>query len=264
MSDVLRILRHAALTGYYDYRSIYTWRTWLVGWYLRVVSQVVFFALIGELLGSRARTHELLVGTSTLLAAVTSFIAVASTSWERRSGTLPLLVASPSRPMIVFAGRSVTFIGDALLTSLGSFFAAAAIFDLPLPWPRILLVVPLLLLVAVSSYMLALFLGGLVLRAMSTRNVVANLATGTMMTIGGVAVPVSYYPAPVQWLAQVLPLTHGLQAIRDTLAGEGAATILSNVALEALVGAGWLAAALLTFDRLAESGRRDGSIEFAS
>lgn len=263
MSHVLLVLRHAALTGFHDYRTIYTWRTWLLGWYVRVVSQVVFFALIGELLGSRARTHELLVGMATLLAAVTSFIAVASIAWERWSGTLPLLVASPSWPVIVFAGRSVTFVGDALLTSLGSFFAAAAIFDLPLPWPRVLLVVPLMLLVALSSYMLALFLGGLVLRAMSTRNVVSNLATGTMMAIGGVAVPVSYYPEPVQWLAQVLPLTHGLQAIRDTLGGEGSATILANVAFEAFVGLGWLAAALLTFDHLAESGRRDGSIEFA-
>lgn len=262
MRSVLHVLRRAALTGYHDYRGIYTWRTWLLGWYLRVVSQVVFFALIGELLGSRARTHELLVGMATLLAAVTSFIAVASTAWERWSGTLSLLVASPSWPVIVFAGRSVTFIGDAMLTSLASFFAAAAIFDLPLPWPRVLAVVPLMLLVALSSYMLALFLGGLVLRAMSTRNVVSNVATGTMMAIGGVAVPVSYYPEPVQWLAQVLPLTHGLQAIRDTLAGEGGTTILSNAALEALVGLGWLAAAIVTFDHLAESGRRDGSIEF--
>lgn len=262
MKQVLHVLHRAALTGYHDYRSIYTWRTWLLGWYLRVVSQVVFFALIGELLGSRARTHELLVGMATLLAAVTSFIAVASTAWERWSGTLPLLVASPSSPVIVFAGRSVTFIGDALLTSLGSFFAAALIFGLPLPWPRVLLVPPLMLLVAASSYMLALFLGGVVLRAMSTRNVVSNLATGTMMAIGGVAVPVAYYPEPVQWLAEVLPLTHGLRAIRETLAGEGAATILTNVGFEGIVGVGWLAAALLTFDHLAESGRRDGSIEF--
>ena len=262
MRHLLHILRYAALTGYYDYRGIYTWRTWVLGWYVRVVSQVVFFALVGELLGSRARTHELLVGMATLLAAVTSFIAVASTAWERWSGTLPLLVASPSSPVLVFAGRSVTFIGDALLTSLGSFFAAAAIFGLPLPWPRVLFIVPLMLLVAVSSYMLALFLGGLVLRAMSTRNVVSNLTTGTMMAIGGVVVPVSFYPEPVQWLAHILPLTHGLQAVRDTLGGEANGTILANVALEALVGLGWLAAALLTFDHLAESGRRDGSIEY--
>jgi len=261
---VLRVLRHAAATGYQDYKTIYTWRTWLIGWYLRVVAQVVFFALIGELLGSRARTHELLVGAAVLLATVTSFIAVASTAWERWAGTLPLLVASPSSAVVVFAGRSVTFIGDGVVTSLGSFLAAAAIFDLPLPWPRILLVAPLTLLVAVSSYMLAIFLGGLVLRAMSTRNVVSNLATGTIMAIGGVVVPVGYYPQPVQWLANILPLTHGLEAIRDLLAGEAAAEILPNVGLEAAVGLGWLGLALLTFNHLAESGRRDGSIEFAS
>jgi ABC-2 type transport system permease protein len=260
---VLRVLRHAAITGYQDYKTIYTWRTWLAGWYLRVVSQVIFFALIGELLGSRARTHEILIGAAVLLATVTSFIAVASTAWERWAGTLPLLVASPSSPVIVFAGRSVTFIADGVLTSLGSFFAAAVIFGLPLPWPHVLLIVPLTLLVALSSYMLAIFLGGLVLRAMSTRNVVSNLATGTIMAIGGVAVPVTYYPEPVQWFANLLPLTHGLQSIRDVLNRAPAADILANVALEALVGLGWLGLALLTFNRLAEGGRRDGSIEFA-
>jgi hypothetical protein len=37
--------------------------------------------------------------------------------------------------------------------------------------------------------------------------------------------------------------------------------VLTSAGLEALVGAAWLAVAILTFDRLAERGRASGSIE---
>ena len=37
--------------------------------------------------------------------------------------------------------------------------------------------------------------------------------------------------------------------------------VLTSAGLEAVLGAGWLAVAFLTFDRLAERGRANGSIE---
>lgn len=262
--NVLRVLRYAALSGYHDYATIYTWKTWLAGWYVRVLFQVAFFALVGRLLGSDARVHYLLIGNAVMLAAIGGLFAVAGTTWERRQGTLALLVASPSSPVIVFTGRSAWALTEGLLSSVTVFFVAAPLFGLDLPWPRALLYVPIVALVAASSYTLGTFLGGLVLRAMSTRNVVANMTWGTILAICGVNVPLDFYPEPVQWLAHGLPLTHGLEAIRDLLAGATAAEILPNVVLEAAVGASWLGLALLTFNHLAEQGRRDGSIEFAT
>jgi ABC-2 type transport system permease protein len=259
----LRVLHYAALSGYHDYAGIYTWKTWVAGWYVRVLFQVAFFALIGKLLGSDERVHFLLVGNAVMLAALGALFAVAGTTWERRTGTLGLLVASPSSPVVVFTGRSVWALTEGILSSVTVFYVAAMIFGLDLPWPRSVLYVPLVAVVALSTYALGTFLGGLVLRAMSTRNVVANITTGTMLAVCGVNVPVDYFPAPVGWLAQVLPVTHGLQAIRDLLAGPGAWDVLGNVGLELVVGSGWFALALLTFNRLAENGRRDGSIEFA-
>jgi ABC-2 type transport system permease protein len=99
---------------------------------------------------------------------------------------------------------------------------------------------------------------------MSVRNVVSNLAQTTLMALAGVNVPLAFWPAPVRWLANALPVTHGLAAVRQLIAGSDAGPVLANVGLEALVGACWLALALLTFDRPASSGRRDGSIEFTS
>ncbi len=262
LRHTLHVLALAARNGFLDYSVTFTWKTWLSGWYLRVLAQVVFFALMGRLLGSTEQVHYLLLGNAVMLAALGSLFAVAGTTWERRAGTLPLLVASPSSPVVVFVGRSTWALVDGFLSSLGALFVVAPLFDLGLPWPRALLIPLLVALVGASAYALGTFLGGLVLRAMSTRNVVANVAWTTILAIGGVNVPVDFYPRPVEWFAHALPLTHGLQAIRDLVGGAPLATLLPNVALELAVGTAWLALALLTFDRLAEGGRRDGSIEF--
>lgn len=260
----LRVLRYGIANGFAEYATIFTWRSWLAGWYVRVLAQVSFFALIGKLLGSTERVEFLLVGNAMLLAAAGTLFAVASTSWERWTGTLPLLVASPTGAVTVFMGRSMFWIPDALASALGTFVAAALIFDVALPWPRVLLVFPIAILVALSTYCLGIFLGGLVLRNGNLRNLVANLTWLTIGAIGGVNVPLSYDPAPLRLLADGLPLVHGLRAVRGVLDGAPPGAVLAQVAAEGAVGLAYLVLAYLTFDRFAEHGRRDGSIEFAT
>ena len=75
--------------------------------------------------------------------------------------------------------------------------------------------------------------------------------------------PLAAYPAPVAVVAQFLPLTHGLVAIRSVLAGD-LGPVLPQAALEAAVGLGWLGLCLATFSRFLRRGRRDGSLEFAN
>ena len=256
------VVRHAAISGWEDYYDTFRLRTWLGGWYVRVLAQVSFFALIGRLLESDAKTHYLLIGNSMLLAAAVTMWAIQSTAWERWAGTLPLLVASPTSSVVVFTGRSLAVAFDGLVTSLAAFAVAAPLFGVGLPWPRALLLVPILTLIVLSTYGFALFVAGWVVRAPSTRNVASNVAHTTMMTICGVNVPLAFYPDAVQGIAHALPLTHGLEAIRDLLRGAPAAEILPNIGLELAVGLSWFALAVLTFDRLAERGRHDGSIEF--
>jgi ABC-2 type transport system permease protein len=252
------------LSGLQDAAAIFSLRTWLFGWFLRVVAQVIFFGFIGRLVGSHTLVSYLVVGNAVALTAQCCIFAVPSTTWERRTGTLPLLVAAPTTPLLVFMGRSLNWILEGLASSIGALLITAPLFGVTLPWPRALWVAPLLLVVALSTYLMAICLGALVLRAMDLRNVVSNLALHTIFALGGVNVPTSFFPAPLEALAALLPVTHGLTAIRGLLAGAPARVILSQAALEALVGLGWLILALLAFRALTEGGRHDGSIEFAA
>jgi ABC-2 type transport system permease protein len=255
-------VRYAAATGFADLATTYTWRTWLLGWCSRVLCQVAFFALLGRMLGGAERTHYLLVGNAVMIAALESCFVVASTSWERRAGTLPLLIASPTTPLLVFAFRSVQWLASGLATATGSLFLLAPLFGVHLPVPSALVVVPLIALVAVSTYGFALVLAGLALRAMNLRNVVGNLAQLSLMALCGVQVPVTFWPGWVQAVTSVLPLRHGLAAIRAVLDASPPEAVLRLAALEAAVGAGWFLVAALVFRRLAEHGRRNGSIEY--
>jgi ABC-2 type transport system permease protein len=259
-----RVLGYAALSGLHDYAATFTLRTWLLGWFLRVLAQVVFFALIGRLVGSTETTRFLLVGNAIALATSCAMIAVPATTWERSAGTLPLVIACPTSPALVFLGRSVHTILDGLASSLGSFVLVGLLFGLPLPWPRVFWVAPLTLLVTVSAYLLATFLGALVLRAVHIRNLVANIAIYTLLTLGGANLPPDSYPPVLNAVSVALPLRHGLEAIRGLLTGTSVGPIIRNAMLEAMVGLAWLGLSVLLFHHFAESGRRDGSIEYAS
>lgn len=83
----------------------------------------------------------------------------------------------------------------------------------------------------------------------------------SMMAICGVNVPVTFWPPAVQVMANVLPVTHGVQAVRLAVFGAPPAAVLTSALLEVVVAAGWLLVALVSFNGIAERGRTDGSIE---
>jgi ABC-2 type transport system permease protein len=264
LASTLNVMRHAFRAGLADYRAMYTWRSWLAGWFVRVLAQVSFFALIGERLGDERATFFLLVGNALAVAAVTGVFSLNMTSSERWAGTLPLLVASPSSPVVVFGSRGSYLAADGTLSALSALVVAGPLFGMALPWPEILLVVPLTGLVAYSCYAFGTFLAGIVFRFRSINSFVVLTSYMTIMAVCGVNVPLTYYPEAIEWIARFLPLTNGLLAVRGVLDGAAPAAILADAALEAAVALGWMTAALTSFDRLATKGRRDGTLDFGA
>ena len=264
LASTFNVMRQAFRAGLTDYRAIFTWKSWLAGWYIRVLAQVAFFALIGERLGDDEKTFYLLVGNSIMVAAVVGVFSLNMTTGERWAGTLPLLVASPSSPVVVFSARGAYLAVDGALSALAALFVAGPIFGMDLPWPRILAVVPLTALVALASYSFGTFLAGIVFRFRGVNNVVVVTTHVVLMAACGVNVPLSYYPQGLELLSRLLPLTNGLLAVRGVFGSASAGAILGDAALELLVAGGWMAAALTTFNRLASRGRRDGSLDFGA
>jgi ABC-2 type transport system permease protein len=268
MGTPLRVLRYSAANALADLTLIYTPLTWTLGWLGRVVLQVVFFALVGVLLDSPEDLRFLFVGNAVMATAMEAMMCVASTTWERRAGTLPLLVAAPSRLWPVFVGRSLQWLPSGVATASVALFAVGPAFGLQWTIGSAVGAFGCLIVVAVTTYCVGLAVAAVVLAAMDLRNIAGNVSYIAMMLLCGVMVPVPFWPGWVQALAQGLPLTRALAAIR-TLAGPAqvgpalAGTVVRDCLLALAVGTGWLVLAAVLLERLAQSGRRTGSIEFA-
>jgi ABC-2 type transport system permease protein len=261
LRDNARILRHSFVTAIADYRAFFTWKTWIFAWLVRLLCQVALFAMLGRLIGSPEKTAYLLIGNAVFVAATSVMLVCSSTGLERSAGTLPLLVAAPSSFFTVFVGRSAQWVLDGLACSTISLFLLGAVFGIYPPMPVGLLAIPLIAVITVSIYSFGLVLGALAMRAMELRSLVGNLGSLVLMVLTGVQVSTSFWPVPLGHVAQVLPITHGLQGMRDLFAGS-TTDLGRQVALELVVALGWMLVAAFTFWRFAESGRKDGSIEF--
>ncbi|MCX5379754.1 ABC transporter permease [Streptomyces sp. NBC_00091] len=260
----LRVIRHSAVNAFADMRAVYTWKTWTFGWLGRMLAQVTFFVLLGRLVGGPDQARYLIVGNALMTCVIESLTVVASSTWERAAGTLPLLAAAPAKPTWVFLGRSLQWPISGTGTSLVALFVLGPAFGVSWTAAQVPVAVVLVVLTAVGTYFLGLFLAALVLNAGSVRNVVSNAGYLLMMAVCGVQVPVGYWPEWVGWIARAIPLTHLLGALRSLTDGADLATVSGEAAVGLLVGLAWLGAAHLMFEALLRRGRRAGTIDFAS
>jgi ABC-2 type transport system permease protein len=261
MTAAARVLAQSARLGIDDFRSVYTWRSWLAGWLLRMLAQVAFFGSIGLLVGSRAEIGFLLVGNAVVLVCLEATIVVISVSVERFQGTLPLLAASPTGPTLVYLGRGLHWIATGMVTSVVTLTLLPPLFGLPLSPARVAACLPVLVVIAVSSYSYGSFLASLVARFPQVNWLALNVGYLTIMTVTGVNVPVTFWPGPVQAAANLLPVTHGLLAVRQLLDGGSLAAAAPRVGAELLVAAGWLLMSWLSYRQFFHKARADGSFD---
>lgn len=261
MTAAVRVLSQSARLGIDDFRSVYTWRSWLAGWLLRMLAQVAFFGSIGLLIGSRVEIGYLLVGNAVVLVCLESTIVVISVSVERFQGTLPLFAASPASPMLIYLGRGLHWMATGLATSTITLTLLPPLFGLPFSPARVAACLPVLVVIAVSSYCYDSFLASLVARFPQFNWLALNVGYLSVMTVSGVNVPVDFWPGPVQAVANLLPVTHGLLAVRQVLDGGSLAAAAPQVGAELLVAAGWLAASWLSYRRFFRRARITGSFD---
>ena len=241
---------------------MWNWKTWFGGWMVQIIAQAAFFSLFARLFDSPQHEHFLLIGNAVAVGAHTASWAIFASMWDRRAGTYPLLVIAPASLIPVIVGRSAVWMAAGVATSVITFVVLGAIFDFSLPWPNALLLVPLSILTCASTFAFSLFVGSMAIRQPQLGTTMSGILTIFSRAFCGVSVPVAFWPGYVQFIVKLLPITHGLQAIRLALDEASLAAIVQAAALEVAVTLGWIIVAVLVMDRMANAGRRDGSIEF--
>ena len=260
--NTLLQFRFALIVGLQEFTYMWNWKTWFGGWMVQIIAQAAFFSLFARLFDSPQHEHFLLIGNAVAVGAHTASWAIFASTWDRRAGTYPLLVIAPASLIPVIVGRSAVWMGAGVATSVITFVVLGAIFDFSLPWPNSLLLVPLSILTCASTFAFSLFVGSMAIRQPQLGTTMSGILTIFSRAFCGVSVPVAFWPGFLQFIVKLLPITHGLQAIRLALDEASLAAIVQAAALEVAVTLGWIIVAVLVIDRMANAGRRDGSIEF--
>lgn len=258
-----RIFRQAAAIGRQDFRAFWSsWRVWAATHAMRVTTTAATWILLGRLLGSAATVRFLFVGQVVIVGAQYAGWALQAFTWDRAfRGTYPMLVASPSSLVPAMVGRTIIWLVNGVATSLLTLVVLWPLFGPSVHPARLALCVPLLVLTCTSAYTFAFCLGSLINWVPRWRNIVQNLTVIAMTGMCGVVVPVAFWPPWVQHLASLLPVTHGLAALRLWLEAGPAHTIWRQTAAEGMVAAGWFGIGVLTLDATVNLARRTGALD---
>ena len=226
-----------------------------------MLASAALFSLFARLFNSPEHEQFLLIGNAVVVGAIGVGWAIPLPTSDRWAGTYPLLVVAPASLVPAIIGRTSIWLPSGIATSLLTFLIVGSLFDLALTWPNALFLVPLVVLTCASTYCFSLFLGSAVIRIPQLPTLLLVTMTMVFRAFCGVSVPITFWPGYVQFIVKLFPLTHGLQAIRLVLNQAPADAVLQAAALEAAVGFGWIALAVLTMDLMANAGRKDGSID---
>jgi len=258
----LRVLGAAGRLSVAEFFGFWSPRTYAIVWVPRLVFQTAFFALLATFVGGPELLRFALVGNAAYLTCQAVLtMATASMQWELGAGTVPLLVASPANPLVVFIGRNLAMAAHGVASGIVTLFIAT-LFGLDLSVVDWVGAVAILVLIAGTSYALASLLGSLVLRFTAYRNAVSSLVGFTLLAIAGINVPLTVLPEWLQMLALSLPLTHGVLALRGLLDGAPAAAVLTQIVIEAVLGLAYGAAAYLSLRVFIDAARRAGTLDF--
>jgi ABC-2 type transport system permease protein len=179
---------------------------------------------------------------------------------ERWFGTLPALMASPANRAALFGGRFIPFIVNGIFVSAYGFALSWIVLGVRFDLSTLGIIVLAMVVTAFSCSAIGAVQGGLSLR-LRDGLFGANLLVFLFLLFCGVNIPLSALPPWMQVGSQVLPFTHGLEAVRQAIAGAGLAEVGGLIATEAVIGLAYALAAFFLFRWLERSAYRNATLD---
>jgi ABC-2 type transport system permease protein len=222
--------------------------------------QLFFFAALGSYATNRSPAYFAIgnaVQVSVLAGVFGMTMAIANERWF---GTLPAILATPANRAALFAGRFLPFVFNGLLVSLYALAVGIVFLGVRLE-PSSLAVVGLALLTTVFSCTAIGALQGAISLRLRDGLFGANLIMMGILLFCGVNIPLSELPGWMQFVGQLLPFTHGLQAIREAADGANLGDVGGLILVELLIGCAYAVAAFGLFQLLERSARRNATLD---
>lgn len=216
----LRLFVQAALARTYP-RAVWMTRnrTWLLQETLLPVLSVSAFAFVYKTMQAPPEY----VGFVIMGAAMTTFwmnvlwSMGAHLYWERDSGNLSLYIASPAPMMSILAGMAMGGMLTTTVRALAIIAAGLFIFDVPLQPTSWWLLFATFLLTLIALYGLGMMFASLFLLWGREAWHTVNLLQEPVYLLTGMNFPLNIFPTIVSSIALLIPLSAGMDAMRQVL-----------------------------------------------
>lgn len=249
-----------------SYVALFRWlrpATYLATKMVAPVNQILFFSLLGMYATGRGSASFYVVGNAVQSAAMSGIYGVTmSIGGERWSGTLPYLFGTPANRLAIFVGRALVHVIDGMLGVVMGLLWGVLLLGLDLSHTDPLALGLTILIATISTSGLGLLMGCL---SLITRNImfVNNLVYFLLLIFSGANVEVAMLPRWMQAASQLLPLTRGISAARQIIAGASLAKVTPLLTGELIVGAVYVTLGYVLFRWFELQAKRRGTLEAA-
>lgn len=254
---VTRALRQLS----YSYRGLFGWlrpADYAILMFVEPGVQLLFFGLLGQ--SGPYGTAFYVVGNAVRLMATSALFGATSVIiGERTQGTLSALLATPTSAAETFYGRALLQGLSGVLTGIFTLWLGVVVFGLDVDYGTSDWTLLALIVTAISLSGLGLLLANLSLIG-TDANLAVNVVFYALIVISGANVPLSQLPRPLALVAQAMPMTHGLEAVRLAIRGH-TSTVAPLLGEELLVGLTYALAGLILFHFAERRARRTGTLE---
>lgn len=181
--------------------------------------------------------------------------------WERDSGNLELYILSPAPMMGVLTGMALGGMTTTLVRAAAITITGVLLFDVPVQPTSWWLLAAVFLLTLVALYGLGMMFASLFLLWGREAWHLVNLLQEPVYLLSGTNFPVSIFPKAVAVLASAIPLTAGMDAMRQVLFHTpGLFSLWVEVAVLAGLAVVFLAAAHRSLRHLERRAKEEGKL----
>jgi len=259
MEDIKRNSQNILLS----YKSIYGWmnlKTYIFMIILVPFSQTALFSYLNYFIkGESGMKYAALGNAMYTICIFVVFSMGTSITTERRLGTLQIILLSPQNKVALFATKSVLHIIEGVITACFSLILGAIFFELNFYGLNCFSLVGIIILTSAMMIGVGLFAGvmGLLFRRATP---ILNFIILSIFLLCGVNFPVSSLPKVIQYISNIIPLTHGIKILRAMYNRE----IITNSSLLylCLTGLVFFVISYSIFVFCEDYCRRKGSLEY--
>jgi len=227
----------------------------------RILLQSLFFVYLAKAAGGDQLARFALIGNGIQIAVFMVMLSMEEViESEKWNNTFQYLIASPSSWFPSMLGKSASYYGDALIASTVTFAVLIPALDIQFFFVNLLRAAPIILLIIVSASALGWCIGAFSL-PIRYGYMICNWFAYAMIIFCGVNIPTNALPSAVQVVGNLLPVTHGLRAVRAVIDGAAYASVWPLIGKEILIALCYGGAAWLTFGYRMRVTRQRGSFE---